>query len=97
MAKLTPNTLVWIWAISGCLAVLSVLPWMGICNEGGPCSMFLGVFGVIGLGGAVLSSMVSNLHNPNPILIVFFNWVSFALVAIAIAKFRKHRKGEPAA
>jgi len=97
VAKLTPNTLIWIWAISGCLAVLSVLPWMGICNEDGPCGVFLGVFGLIGFGGAVLSAMLTNLHDPNPVLVVIFNWIFFALVAIAIAKFRKRLKGEPVA
>lgn len=97
MPKLQSRTLIWIWAISGCLALLSVLPWVGICNEGGPCAWFLGVFGVIGFGGVVLSAMVTNLHNPNPVLIVLFNWIFFALVAIAIAKFRKRRKGAPIA
>jgi hypothetical protein len=96
MPKFQSRTLIWIWAISGCLAALSVLAWIGICSEG-PCAWFLGVFGVIGFVGALLSAMVSNLHNPNPVLIVLFNWILFALVAIAIAKFRKRRKGVPIA
>jgi hypothetical protein len=93
MNKLMPNTLIWIWAICGCVALLSALPWMGICNEDGPCGWFLGVLGLVGFGGAFLSAMVSNIHDPNPVLVVFFNWILFALVAIAIAKYRKRRKG----
>jgi hypothetical protein len=94
MPKLQSRTLAWIWTLSGCLAVLSILPLTNLCgDDGGPCGVFL----LIGFGGVVLSAMVSNLHDPNLVLIVLFNWVLFALVAIAIAKFRKHRKGEPAA
>jgi len=91
MAKLQSRTQIWIWMVSGCLAVLSVLPLMSICS--GPCGVFL----LMGFGGAILSAMVSNLHDPNPVLVVLFNWILFALVAIAIAKFRKHRKGAPIA
>ncbi|HEY6376095.1 MAG TPA: hypothetical protein VIX90_11295 [Edaphobacter sp.] len=90
MPKLQSRTLAWIWTISGCLAVLSVLPLMDVCR---PCGVFL----LMGFVGAVLSAMVSNLHDPNPVLVVLFNWILFALLAIAVAKVRKRRKGEPAA
>jgi hypothetical protein len=93
MSKLQSRTLTWIWIVSGCLAALSVLPLMSVCDVEGPCGVFL----LMGFGGAVLSAMVSNLHDPNPVLVVLFNWVLFALVAIAIAKFRKRRKGGSAA
>ena len=92
MPKLLPRTLTWIWAVSGCLAVLSVLPLTDVCNTDGPCGVFL----VMGFGGMVLSAMVSNLHDPNRVLVVLFNWILFALVAIAITKFRKRSKGESA-
>jgi hypothetical protein len=52
---------------------------------------------LMGFGGLLLSAMVSNLHDPNVVLAVLFNWIIFALVAIAVAKFRKHRRGEPTA
>jgi hypothetical protein len=97
MAKLRSKTLTWIWVVSGCLAALSVLPLLSVCSEDSPCGMFLGLFLVLGFGGAVLSAMVSNLHDPNPVLVVLFNWIFFGLVAIAIAKFIKRRKGEKAA
>jgi hypothetical protein len=71
----------------------SVLPLMSICSEDGFCGVFL----LLGFVGMVLSAMVSNLHDPNPVLVVLFNWVLFALIAIAVAKFRKRRKGETTA
>jgi hypothetical protein len=96
MPKLQLNALTWIWAISGCVAVISVLPWMGIRNDQGPWGAFLGVFGVLGFVGVVLSAMLTNMHDPNPVIAIF-NWIIFAVVAIAVAKFKRRRKGEPAA
>jgi amino acid transporter len=93
MTKLQPKTLTWIWAVLGCLAILSVSPLLSVCDQDGPC----GVLMLMGFGGLLLSAMVSNLHDPNVVLAVLFNWIIFALVAIAVAKFRKHRRGEPTA
>jgi hypothetical protein len=76
------------------MAVLSVLPFMSVCSEDGPCGIFLGVFGLLGFGGAILSAMLSNLHDPNPVLIVLFNWVFFGFMGILITSFIKRRKEE---
>jgi hypothetical protein len=91
MPKLERKMLTWIWMISGCVAVLSALPLMSVCSVDGPCVMFLGIFQFVGFGGTLLSAMVSNLHVPNPVLVVLFNWILLALIAIVIAKLVKHR------
>jgi len=92
MAKLEQKTLAWIWTISGLLAGLSILPLTNVCSNEGPCGVFL----MVGLIGLTLSAIVSNIHDPNLALAVFFNWILFASVAIAIAKFRRSRRGESA-
>jgi hypothetical protein len=91
MPKLEWKTVIWIWMISGCVALVSVLPVLGFCSEGGPCVMFVGIFQFVGFVGTKLSAILSSLDVPNPVLVVLFNWILFALVAIVIAKLVKHR------
>lgn len=88
MANLSNKTKIWVWVISGILALLSVLPVANVCSADGPCGVFL----VLGLVGIFFSGIVSNLHDPNAVLGALLNWLIFAMAAFALLKWRAHRK-----
>ena len=88
MASLSKRTKIWVWVISGVLASLSVLPVMNICSAGGPCGVLL----VLGLVGIFFSGIVSNMHDPNALVGALLNWLIFATIALALLKWRAHRK-----
>jgi hypothetical protein len=75
--------------VSAAIALTYLLPIFEVCSYEGVC----GVFVLFAFPGMILSALVSNIHDPNPWLVVLFNWILYVFVLMGIRKLiRKFRE-----
>jgi hypothetical protein len=79
-----------IWSISGVIAITYLLTEFDVCSAGGG---FCDVIFLLALPGMLLSALVSNIHDPNPWLVVLFNWISYFFVLMGLNKLVRNFRG----
>jgi hypothetical protein len=76
-------------SISAAIAATYLLPNFEVCSYDGVC----GVFIVFAFPGMILSALVSNIHDPNPWLVLFFNWIFYFFVLMGVKKLIRKFRG----
>jgi hypothetical protein len=76
-------------SISAAIAVTYLLPNFEACSYDGLC----GVFILFAFPGMILSALASNIHDPNPWLVVLFNWIIYFFVLMGLKKLIRKFRG----